>query len=69
MRQGFILGIGTNMDPERNARHIVERLVDRFGRTLVSRFHYTEPVGMDSALNWSRSGEDGQRRGDLPVQP
>jgi 2-amino-4-hydroxy-6-hydroxymethyldihydropteridine diphosphokinase len=48
MRQGFILGIGTNVDPERNARHIVERLVYRFGRTLVSRFHYTEPVGMDS---------------------
>ena len=48
MRQGFILGIGTNVDPERNARHIVERLVHRFGRTLVSRFHYTEPVGMDS---------------------
>jgi 2-amino-4-hydroxy-6-hydroxymethyldihydropteridine diphosphokinase len=48
MRQGFILGIGTNVDPERNARHIVERLVDRFGRTLVSRFHNTEPVGMDS---------------------
>ena len=47
MRQGFILGIGTNVDPERNARHIVERLVDRFGRTLVSRLHYTEPVGMD----------------------
>jgi 2-amino-4-hydroxy-6-hydroxymethyldihydropteridine diphosphokinase len=48
MRQGFIFGIGTNVDPERNARHIVERLVHRFGRTLVSRFHYTEPVGMDS---------------------
>jgi 2-amino-4-hydroxy-6-hydroxymethyldihydropteridine diphosphokinase len=48
MRQGFILGIGTNVDPERNARYIVERLVDRFGRTLVSRFHDTEPVGMDS---------------------
>jgi 2-amino-4-hydroxy-6-hydroxymethyldihydropteridine diphosphokinase len=48
MRQGFILGIGTNVNPERNARHIVERLVHRFGRTLVSRFHYTEPVGMDS---------------------
>ena len=48
MRQGFILGIGTNVDPERNARHIVERLIHRFGRMLVSRFHYTEPVGMDS---------------------
>src|SRR4051812_38000130 len=49
MRQGFILGIGTNIDPERNARHIVDRLAHRFGRISVSCFCRTEPVGMDSS--------------------
>jgi 2-amino-4-hydroxy-6-hydroxymethyldihydropteridine diphosphokinase len=48
MDRGYLLGIGTNVDPERNAPRIVERLVSRFGRILVSRFYQTAPVGMNS---------------------
>ncbi|HSI41088.1 MAG TPA: 2-amino-4-hydroxy-6-hydroxymethyldihydropteridine diphosphokinase [Xanthobacteraceae bacterium] len=46
--RGYILGIGTNIDPEINALRIVDHLVARFGRLLVSRMYYTEPVGMSS---------------------
>lgn len=49
MQRGFILGIGTNIDPERNALRILDRLVFTFGRLLVSRTYYTDPVGMISA--------------------
>jgi 2-amino-4-hydroxy-6-hydroxymethyldihydropteridine diphosphokinase len=48
MDHGYILGIGTNVDPGRNAPRIVARLVRRFGRILVSRFYETEPAGMAS---------------------
>jgi 2-amino-4-hydroxy-6-hydroxymethyldihydropteridine diphosphokinase len=48
MDHGYLLGIGTNVDPERNAPRIVAQLVRRFGRILVSRFYETEPVGMES---------------------
>ncbi|MEK0085436.1 2-amino-4-hydroxy-6-hydroxymethyldihydropteridine diphosphokinase [Benzoatithermus flavus] len=48
MREGYLLGIGTNLDPERNALRIVERLVVRFGRILLSRLYATAPVGMTS---------------------
>lgn len=48
MREGYLLGIGTNLDPERNALRIVERLVARFGRILLSRLYATAPVGMAS---------------------
>ncbi|TWA71553.1 2-amino-4-hydroxy-6-hydroxymethyldihydropteridine diphosphokinase [Azospirillum brasilense] len=46
---GHILGIGTNLDPERNAARIAARLADLFGRVLLSRFYRTAPVGMASA--------------------
>jgi 2-amino-4-hydroxy-6-hydroxymethyldihydropteridine diphosphokinase len=48
MAQGYLLGIGTNVDPERNAVRIVERLAHRFGRIVLSRFYATDPVGMAS---------------------
>lgn len=47
-RQGYLLGIGSNLDPRRNALRIVDRLRQRFGDVLLSRFHETAPVGMDS---------------------
>ncbi len=49
MPRGYILGIGTNMDPERNVTRIIEQLLCRFGRIAVSRLHETEPVAMESA--------------------
>lgn len=36
------------MEPEKNAALIVANLAERFGRVLVSRFYYTDPVGMTS---------------------
>ncbi|AWJ88711.1 hypothetical protein Sp245p_02385 [Azospirillum baldaniorum] len=46
---GYILGIGTNVEPDRNAARIAARLADLFGSVLVSRFYRTAPVGMTSA--------------------
>ncbi len=45
---GYILGVGTNLEPEKNAALIVAHLAERFGRVLVSRFYYTDPVGIMS---------------------
>jgi len=46
---GYILGIGTNVEPDRNAVRIATRLADLFGSVLISRFYRTAPVGMSSA--------------------
>jgi 2-amino-4-hydroxy-6-hydroxymethyldihydropteridine diphosphokinase len=46
--EGYLLGIGSNIEPERNAPRIIERLAARFGRLLLSRFYATAPVGMAS---------------------
>lgn len=46
---GYILGIGTNLDPDRNAARIAAHLADVFGGVLLSRFYRTAPVGMASA--------------------
>jgi 2-amino-4-hydroxy-6-hydroxymethyldihydropteridine diphosphokinase len=43
---GFILGIGTNIDPEHNAARMLDRLSAQFGRILISRCYYTDPVGI-----------------------
>lgn len=48
MCQGYILGIGSNLDPEQNVPRIVEQLLCRFGKILLSRFYETAPVGMES---------------------
>src|SRR5687767_14296669 len=46
--QGYLLGIGTNLDPERNVPAIVEALLQGFGRILLRRFYQTLPIGMES---------------------
>ncbi|AWJ84243.1 hypothetical protein TSH58p_12325 [Azospirillum sp. TSH58] len=46
---GYVLGIGTNLDPDRNAARIAAHLADAFGGVLLSRFYRTAPVGMASA--------------------
>lgn len=46
--QGYLLGIGSNIDPQRNALRIVDCLRQRFGEIVLSGFHETAPVGMDS---------------------
>ena len=48
MTQGYLLGIGTNLDPERNVPDIVEALLLIFGRIQLSRFYQTLPIGMES---------------------
>lgn len=48
VQHGYILGVGTNIEPERNAPLIVEQLIDKFGGILISRFYETAPVGMQS---------------------
>ncbi|NUB29690.1 hypothetical protein GAY30_33540 [Azospirillum brasilense] len=46
---GYILGIGTNVEPDLNAARIAARLANLFGSVLLSRFYRTAPVGMTSA--------------------
>ena len=48
MQQGYILGVGTNVDSKRNALKIILELRLRFASVLVSQFYSTEPVGMSS---------------------
>jgi 2-amino-4-hydroxy-6-hydroxymethyldihydropteridine diphosphokinase len=48
MTPGYILGLGTNLDPEANVPRLVKQLVRRFGLILISRLYDTAPVGMDS---------------------
>ncbi len=48
MTQGYLLGIGTNLDPERNVPAIVEALLRCFGSIQLSRFYQTLPIGMQS---------------------
>jgi 2-amino-4-hydroxy-6-hydroxymethyldihydropteridine diphosphokinase len=49
MHHGYVLGIGSNIEPEKNVPRIVDELVSEFGRILISRFHETAPVGMKTA--------------------
>ena len=49
MHHGYVLGIGSNMEPEKNVPRIVYELVGEFGRILISRFYETAPVGMKTA--------------------
>ena len=46
--QGYLLGIGTNLNPERNVPAIVEALLRYFGIVQLSRFYQTSPIGMQS---------------------
>ena len=53
LRQGYLLGIGSNVDPERNTVLIIDRLRRSFGEILVSRIIQTDPVGMTSQRRFS----------------
>ena len=46
VHHGYVLGIGSNMEPEKNVPRIVGQLISEFGRILISRFYETAPVGM-----------------------
>ena len=46
MHHGYVLGIGSNIEPEKNVPRIVDQLISEFGMILISRFHETAPVGM-----------------------
>jgi 2-amino-4-hydroxy-6-hydroxymethyldihydropteridine diphosphokinase len=45
---GYIVGVGTNIEPERNSLAVLDKLAARFGSIIVSRMYYTDPVGMKS---------------------
>lgn len=47
-RRGFVIGIGSNIAPERNVPHILRALLDRFGALRMSRILRTRPVDMAS---------------------
>ena len=53
LRQGYLRGIGSNVDPERNTVLIIDRLRRSFGEILVSRVIQTDPVGMTSQRRFS----------------
>jgi 2-amino-4-hydroxy-6-hydroxymethyldihydropteridine diphosphokinase len=48
VEHGYIVGIGSNVEPERNSIKVVDRLAECFGPISVSRMYYTDPVGMVS---------------------
>jgi len=48
MSMGYLVGIGSNIAPERNVPRILERLVRRFGDLRISSVHRTEPQGIQS---------------------
>lgn len=45
---GYVIGIGSNIEPEANVPRILFELLNRFGRVLISRILRTRPVGMAS---------------------
>ncbi|MBI2379569.1 MAG: 2-amino-4-hydroxy-6-hydroxymethyldihydropteridine diphosphokinase [Gammaproteobacteria bacterium] len=48
MSPGYILGIGSNLEPEKHAALILEQLLACFGDLLVSRIYYTAPEAVAS---------------------
>lgn len=48
MDHGYIIGVGSNIEPERNSLAVLDKLAARFGSIIVSRMYYTDPVGMKS---------------------
>lgn len=48
MRRGYLLGVGSNLNPERNSALIIEGLLAAFGRLSLSRIYYTAPVEIAS---------------------
>ncbi|WP_455384897.1 2-amino-4-hydroxy-6-hydroxymethyldihydropteridine diphosphokinase [Acidihalobacter prosperus] len=47
-RRGFVIGIGSNVAPERNVPRILRALLEQFGSLRMSRILRTRPVGMAS---------------------
>lgn len=47
-RRGFIVGLGSNIDPQQNMAAMVMALMDRFSQITLSRVLHIPPVGMDS---------------------
>jgi 2-amino-4-hydroxy-6-hydroxymethyldihydropteridine diphosphokinase len=47
-RRGFVIGIGSNIAPERNVPRILRMLLAEFGALRMSRILRTRPVGMTS---------------------
>ena len=47
-RRGFVIGIGSNIAPERNVPRILRALLAEFGALYMSRILRTRPVGMAS---------------------
>jgi 2-amino-4-hydroxy-6-hydroxymethyldihydropteridine diphosphokinase len=45
---GYVVGIGSNIQPERNSLIVLDKLARLFGPIVVSRMYYTDPVGMKS---------------------
>jgi 2-amino-4-hydroxy-6-hydroxymethyldihydropteridine diphosphokinase len=45
---GYIVGVGSNIEPERNSLAVLDKLAACFGSIIVSRMYYTDPVGMKS---------------------
>jgi len=48
MSMGFLVGVGSNIAPERNVPSMLERLVRRFGDLRISSVRRTEPQGIES---------------------
>ncbi|QEP42705.1 2-amino-4-hydroxy-6-hydroxymethyldihydropteridine diphosphokinase [Ectothiorhodospiraceae bacterium BW-2] len=46
--QGYFIGIGSNIDPEKNIQRALTLLQQRFGTIELSPLQWTEPVGMTS---------------------
>lgn len=51
-RRGFVIGIGSNIAPERNVPRILKALLAEFGALRMSRVLRTRPVGMDSGADF-----------------
>ncbi|PHS71531.1 MAG: hypothetical protein COB23_00740 [Methylophaga sp.] len=45
---GYLLGIGSNIDPDNNIVHIIHLLLDHFPQLTLSRILKIPPVGMNS---------------------
>jgi 2-amino-4-hydroxy-6-hydroxymethyldihydropteridine diphosphokinase len=45
---GYVVGVGSNIQPEHNSLAVLDKLATLFGPIVVSRMYYTDPVGMKS---------------------
>ncbi|APZ42073.1 2-amino-4-hydroxy-6-hydroxymethyldihydropteridine diphosphokinase [Acidihalobacter ferrooxydans] len=52
LRRGYVIGIGSNIAPERNVPRILRALLDQFGALRMSRIVRTRPVGMRTVADF-----------------